>query len=68
MRSRAQIFSGSAYEISASTWNSVTTTPSMTRWSTLGNEELLSCGPPSIHSVMLTHNGEMAARGKTKRK
>ena len=36
MRSRAQIFSGSAYAISASTWNSVTTTPSMTRWSTLG--------------------------------
>ncbi len=36
MRSRAQIFSGSAYVISASTWSSVTTTPSMTRWSTLG--------------------------------
>ena len=36
MRSRAQIFSGSAYAISASTWNSVTTTLSMTRWSTLG--------------------------------
>jgi hypothetical protein len=32
------------------------------------NEELLSCGPLPIHSVMLTHNGEMAARGKTKRK
>jgi hypothetical protein len=36
MRSRAQIFSGSAYVISASTWSSVTTTPSMTPWSTLG--------------------------------
>ena len=32
------------------------------------NEELLSCSPPPIHSVMLTHNGEMAARGKAKRK
>ena len=32
------------------------------------NEELLSCSPPPIHSVMLTHNGEMATRGKTKRK
>jgi hypothetical protein len=36
MRSRAQIFSGSVYVISASTWGSATTTPSMTRWSTLG--------------------------------
>jgi hypothetical protein len=30
-------------------------------------EELLSCSPPPIHSVMLTHKGEMAARGKAKR-
>jgi hypothetical protein len=27
-------------------------------------EELLSCSPPPIHSVMLTHKGEMAARRK----
>ncbi len=30
-------------------------------------EELLSCSPPPIHSVMLTHKGEMAARGRAKR-
>jgi hypothetical protein len=29
--------------------------------------ELLSCGPPPIHSVMLTHKGVMAARAKIKR-
>jgi hypothetical protein len=25
-------------------------------------EDLLSCSPPPIHSVMLTHKGDMAAR------
>ena len=30
-------------------------------------EEFLSCGPPPIHSVMLTHKGEMAARRGRKR-
>jgi hypothetical protein len=31
-------------------------------------EELLSCSPPPIHSVMLTHNGEMVARGKMRKR
>ena len=29
--------------------------------------ELLTCGPLPVHSVMLTHKGVMAVRGKTKR-
>jgi len=28
---------------------------------------LLTCGPLPVHSVMLTHKGVMAARGKLKR-
>ena len=28
--------------------------------------ELLSCSPPPVHSVMLTHKGVMAARGRMK--
>jgi hypothetical protein len=30
-------------------------------------EELLSCSPPPVHSVMLTHKGVMAVRGKIRR-
>jgi hypothetical protein len=29
--------------------------------------ELLTCGPLPVHSVMLTHKGVMAVRGKGKR-
>ena len=30
-------------------------------------EELLSCSPPPVHSVMLTHKGELAARAPTRK-